>query len=196
MQPYKEMLKNLAFINISKDEFTIFEWKPPSSFKSFALDVNVIKQNPFSDIFFHINKGNLKIVYIRRNNLLYSIGATEIQYQILEALIEHVSKVFHEIYDIDIILSYENFDSNIFNSFKSEIDNIINTFDQLKLINKVNVECKICNKILPVYVKKSFIENAESHPVPLVYQHKGHAILIFIDVNYSVRGIELVNMTG
>ena len=43
---------------------------------------------------------------------------------------------------------------------------------------------------------ESFIENAESYPVPLVYNHKGHAILCFIDKNYDIRGVELVNVTG
>lgn len=193
---YKEMLNNLSFINISKDEFALFEWKPPNSFKSYVLDLNIIKQNPLSNIFFHIDKGNMKIVHIRKNNLIYSIGATEIQYQILEALIEQVSKIFYDIFDVDMILSYENFDTTIFNPFKKQIDEIINDFDTLKLINKINVECKVCNKILTVYVKKSFIQNADSYPVPLVYKHNGHAILIFIDQNFSVRGQELVNMTG
>ena len=54
----------------------------------------------------------------------------------------------------------------------------------------------VCNQVLPLVVKRSFILSADSYPVPLVYTHKGHAILCFIDKNFDVRGVELVNITG
>lgn len=197
MLNYKKILENLEFINISTDEFTIFEWKPSRSFKSFILDLNIVKENPISDIFFHMDKGNMKIVHIRKKNLIYSAGSNKnIQFQLLEALIEHVSKIFNEIYDIEVILSYGNFSTNIFNSFKNEVDKIISNFDKLNLLKVINVPCMVCNKVLLLIVKKSFIEEAESHPVPIVYIHEGHAILCFIDKNFDVRGVELVNITG
>ena len=89
--------ENLGFFNISTEEFTLFEWKPPRSYKSYILDLNILKQNPASDVFFHIDKGNLKIAHIRIDNLIYSAGANiEMQFQLLESLIEQVSKNFHE----------------------------------------------------------------------------------------------------
>jgi len=51
----------IQFINITGEDLVLFEWKPPGSFKSFILDMNIIKENKVSDIFFHINKGNLKL---------------------------------------------------------------------------------------------------------------------------------------
>ena len=64
--------------------------------------------------FFHINKGNLKIAYIRKDNLIYSAGSkNQMQYQMLEALIEQVIKDFNEMYAVDVILSYENFSTRI-----------------------------------------------------------------------------------
>jgi hypothetical protein len=191
------LLNNLEFINFSTDEFSIYEWKPTRSFKSFILDLNIVKQNPVNDIFFHISRGNLKIVHIRIDDIIYTVGSTnEIQYQLLEALIEHVSSEFHKVYDVKYILSYGNFDISIFRDFNKQIEAIIKNFDQLNLVRTISVECKVCDNIKQLMVKKSFIDNADSYPVSLVYTHKGHAILCFIDKNYDVRGVELVNITG
>ena len=101
MADYSRILQNLDFINISTDRFSIFEWKPPRSLKSYILDLNIVKKNPVRNIFFHIFKGNMKIVHIRMKNLIYTAGSNnEVQFQLLEALIEQVSVVFNEIYDI------------------------------------------------------------------------------------------------
>lgn len=197
MADYSRVLQNLEFINISTDQFTVFEWKPSGSYKSFILDLNIVKQNPVSNIFFHIFRGNMKIVHIRLKNIIYTAGSNnEVQFQLLEALIERVAEVFNEIYDIDSYIMYDNFSTTVLNPFKEEIDNIIKTFNEIKTVVELKVPCMVCNEILPVIVKRSFVDNAESYPVPLVYNHKGHAILCFIDKNYDIRGVELVNITG
>jgi len=197
MADYSQILQNLEFINISTDQYTIFEWKPPRSHKSFILDLNIVKKNPVSNIFFHIFKGNMKIVHIRLKNLIYTAGSNnEVQFQLLEALIERVSEIFNEIYDIGSYIKYDNFSTTILNPFKEEIDKIIDNFNSLNSVVDLKVPCMVCNSILTVIVKRSFIDNAESYPVPLVYNHKGHAILCFIDKNYDIRGVELVNITG
>jgi len=193
----KKLQENLEFFNISTDEFTIFEWKPPRSYKSYMLDLNILKQNPVNDIFFHMDKGNLKIVHIRKDKLIYSAGANiELQFQLLEAFIVHVSELFHDTYAVDTILSYGNFDSSVFSGFKTHIEDSITGFDSLNLVKEIKVQCKVCNSILPLSVRRKLIEESESHPVPIVYNHKGHALLCFIDKNFSVRGEELVNITG
>ena len=206
MTVYKKIGEFLEFINISRitgesrenngDNFTLFEWKPPSSYRRFDLDLNIVKENARSDIFFHKDKGNMKIVYIQKNNLLYTVGASpQIQFQLLEALLEHVDLKLNETFDIEVILSYGNFSPNIFNGFKEIISDIIKNFGDLDLVKRIQVECRVCKTVLPLFVKRSFIENAESYPVPIVYEHKGHAILCFIDKNYQHRGVELVNIT-
>ncbi|MFX1410058.1 MAG: hypothetical protein ACFFA6_06880 [Promethearchaeota archaeon] len=197
MPVYRKIGDYLEFINISTEKFTLFEWKPYRSFKRYDLDLNIIKQNPVNNIFFHLTKGNMKIVHIRRDNLIYTVGSrNEVQFQLLEALLDIVSLKFHDIYDVKVILSYGNFSTNIFNAFTNEIESIIDKFADLGLIKRINIECRVCNKILPLFVQKKFIENAESYPVPIVYVHEGHAILCFIDQNFDVRGVELVNITG
>ena len=197
MVDYSRILQNLEFINISTDKFSIFEWKPPRSFRSYILDLYIVKKNPTSNIFFHIFKGEMKIVHIRLKNLIYTAGSNnDVQFQLLEALIERVSVVFNEIYDIESYIKYDNFSTTMFSSFKEEIEKIINNFNSLNSVRDLKVPCMVCNTVLPVIVKRSFVENAESYPVPLVYNHKGHAILCFIDKNYDIRGVELVNVTG
>ncbi len=197
MTIYKKIGEFLEFVNISNKEFTLFEWKPPNSYRRFDLDLNIVKENVMSDIFFHRDKGNMKIVFIRKNNLLYTVGSSpQIQYQLLEALLEQVDMEFNEMYDIGVILSYGNSNSNIFNGFTEIIDNIIKNFGELDIVKRIHVECRVCKTVLPLFVKRSFIDNAESYPVPIVYMHKGHAILCFIDQNYQHRGVELVNITG
>ena len=188
----------ISFFNISRGDITLFEWKPPRSLKSYLLDLNIIKQNKIDDIFFHIDKGNLKIAYIRKKNLIYSAGteALEVQFQALEALIEHVIKEFNSIYDIDVILSYSDVTPTIFSPFKMNMIEILDNFSDFNLIQKVDVFCRVCDKTLPLFVKRSFIENAESYPAPIVYNHKGHSIICYIDKNFIVRGVELVNITG
>ncbi|MHA2008350.1 MAG: hypothetical protein ACXABO_04095 [Promethearchaeota archaeon] len=197
MPVYRNIGEFLEFVNISNDKMTLYEWKPPKSFRRFDLDLNIVKEEHVSDIFFHKDKGNMKLVYIRKNNLIYTVGASiKVQFQLLEALLEHISFKFHERYDLEVILSYSDFNPNIFNSFKDVVEDIIKNFADLNLVKRIQVECRVCKTVLPLFVKKSFIENAESHPVPIVYVHEGHAILCFIDRNFQHRGVELVNITG
>lgn len=197
MPVYKNIGEFLDFINVSNEKFTLFEWKPEKSFRRFDLDLNIVKENPIRDIFFHRDKGNMKLVYIRKHNLIYTVGASpKVQYQLLEALLEYVDLKFNEMYDVSVILSYGNFSSGIFNGFKEVMENIIKNFADLDLVKRIHVECRVCNIVLPLFVKKSFIENAESYPVPIVYSHQGHAILCFIDKNFQHRGVELVNISG
>ncbi len=187
----------IQFVNITGEDLVLFEWKPPGSFKSFILDMNIIKENKVSDIFFHINKGNLKIVHIRKHNLIYSVGASkEVQYQILEALLEEIDKQFNEMYDLDVILSFSNTNAAIFKAFKQEIEQIIENFHNLHLVKKVDVLCRVCKATLQMYIKKSIMENETSFPVPLVYIHKGHAIVTYIDQDFVVRGVELVHINS
>ena len=189
--------EHLNFIYISTEEEALFKWKPPQSFKSYLLDMNIVRENKMEDVFFHINKGNMKIAYIRKGELIYAIGSDEcVQFQILEAILEETYQQFNEMYDVKVILSYGNVSANTFVGFKSVLDPLIKDFLRSDAIKKVTVHCRVCDKMLPLYLKKSYIENADSYPVSIVYNHKGHAILCFIDKNYGVRGVELVSMTG
>jgi hypothetical protein len=98
--------------------------------------------------------------------------------------------------DVEVIMSYGDFNPAMFQGFKAILKNIILNFADLGLVKRIQVECRVCNAVLPLFVKVSMIENADSYPVPIVYVHEGHAILCFIDQNFHHRGVELVNITG
>ncbi len=84
MPVYRNIGEFLEFINISNDEVTLFEWKPEKSYRRFDLDLNIVKENPVGDIFFHKDKGNMKIVHIRKKSLIYTFGASiKVQFQLL-----------------------------------------------------------------------------------------------------------------
>ena len=188
----------LGFGGVTLASFMIFSYPYLRWFQA-AIFYGILKEREFFviNLNFKFFKGEIKIVHIRLKNLIYTVGSNnEVQFQLLEAFIEKVSETFNEIYDIESYIKYDNFSITMFSSFKEEIDTIIRDFNSYNLVMDLKVPCMVCNGILPVIVKRSFIENAESYPVPLVYTHKGHAILCFIDKNYDIRGVELVNVTG
>ena len=118
--------ERIDFINISYDELTLFEWKPPQSHKPTTLDLNVVRENTTKDIFFHLNKGRMKIVYIRMGILLYTIGSDQdVQFQLLEALIEKINEKFNEMYAVDVILSYGDVTPIVFKDFTTMVNEII-----------------------------------------------------------------------
>ncbi len=197
MSLYDNVDTNIQFINISSQDLTLLEWKPPRSFKSFVLDLNIVKAYATDNIFFHIDKGNMRIVHIRKGNIIYSIGSNNnVQFQLLEAILNKINEEFNEIYDINVIFSYGNVTPNMFKAFKPRIDNILLNIKELNLTIKVDVYCRVCEKLIPVLIKRRTIETAESFPVPIVYIHNGHALLLYIDAKYAVRGQELVDITG
>jgi len=192
------LVNDISFLNISHGDSTLYEYKSPNSYKNYSLDLKIIRKNRRDGIFFHIHRGNLKIVHLKQKNLFYSIGTEtlEIQFQTLESIIEIIIKTFLETFAVDTILSYGNVSASIFNSFKENVVKILANFSALDLIKKVDVICRVCEKTLPLFVRKSLIINAESYPVPLVYTHKGHSIVCYIDKQFNVRGVELVHITG
>jgi len=187
--------ERIDFINISYEELTLFEWKPPQSHIPTTLDLHVVRENTTKNVFFHLNKGRMKIVYIRMGILLYTIGSDEgVQFQLMEALIEKIDEMFNEMYAIDVILSYGDVTPIVFRDFSAKVDEILEKAEEL--IKTVDVFCRVCKKTLPLQVKKTLIKNATSYPVPVVYMHRGHAIVTYVDQNYVMRGVELVSING
>ena len=189
--------RDLKFVNISNDKISLVEWKAPGSFKSYILDMTTIRENKVNDVFFQINKGNMKILYVRKSNVIFVIGALNgIQYQILETLLECVIERFHDRNDILSKLSIKNITSDAFTSFKYDIEDIIEKFGDSDLVKTVDVQCKVCKKVFPLVIKKSFIEKSTNFPVHVACVHFGHAIIVYIDKNFKVRGTGPINFAG
>jgi len=193
---YKFLRSHLIYFNISREDHTIFEWKPIGSNRSYILELNYIWKNVIKDVFFHIERNNEKFVYIKKDNLIFTISsANKIQFQTLEAIIEQIVDNFKETYDIEVIFSFD-VSSNYFKSFRNNIEDLLINFYTLDVVKKVDVLCKVCGKLLPLVIKTRIIEESQNFPVPIVYRHDGHAIICFIDKNFVLRGVKPVVVTG
>ena len=193
----KSIQRDLKFINISNENVSLLEWKAPGSFKNYLLDMDVIKENKINDFPFHINKLGMKLVYIRKNGLIFITGAEDsVQYQLLEALLEHIIEKFFERDDLVSKIHLKNITSDAFKSFKYDIEDIVYKFVDLDLVKIVEVPCRICKKNFTLIVKKKIIENSTSFPVYVVAIHNGHPIVCYVDKDFRVRGTGHVNFTG
>ncbi|MHA1340331.1 MAG: hypothetical protein ACTSRZ_09025 [Promethearchaeota archaeon] len=192
-----DIIKSIEFLYISNimDEELYF-WSPKNFKKSrYILDIIAIKTlTKAEDIFYQMTKSSLKICGYLKNGIIFSIGAEEnIQFQLLEAVLEQISSVFFEFYG-DIIQTMSGSYSDTFNGLDKFILEIFQ--DIKKYITITRVFCKACKKILNIYIKNSLISTTKNYPVSLVYIHEGHGLLLYIDKNYTVRGAEIVDISG
>lgn len=152
---------------------------------------------PIKNIFYCLQKTDLKIVYTlkKEEEVVFSIGSDpEIQSQLLEAVLEYLIEKFFSTFDKSILMSCYGDVCNIFDSFIETVDDVFKNYEALNIIQTTLVACKGCRKTIPIIVKKSLVENSERSTTPLVYSHSGHALLIYIDKQFKVRGNELVDL--
>ncbi len=186
----------IYFIHFGTKEYIYFSWKSKIRPKAFIFDYAIARDTTISDIFFHLNKGDIKIAYIKKNDLVFIIGADRsVQFQILEALLENLSEKFNEIYGDVLKEIFEIGTEDFFKDFITKIEQSIKTIPS-QIGKIINTHCRVCNKYVNIYVKNSLIEDAEDYPVTLVYNHGGHSLLLYIDADFKVRGAEIVAITG
>ncbi|MBD3350861.1 MAG: hypothetical protein GF364_05180 [Candidatus Lokiarchaeota archaeon] len=190
-------LSKIKFLHIAKiDGEDLYDWtqdnKPISAYKLDILAVKSIVKA--SDIYYQINRRDLKICFIMKEEILFIIGADEkIQFQLLEAIVDDICDQFFEYYG-DMVMKFSGGLSDAFNGFS---DNIINIIQKIKKkVTYVRAYCKVCKGHLEICVKNSFVDDASDYPVSMVYIHEGHGLLIYIDASYRVRGAEIVKTTG
>ncbi len=202
---YQHQLKNLQnkifFINISKKQNELVSWKSKYSNKSFIFDMIGLKKNKSMkkrDVFFHFNKEDLKIIYIKTlKNIIFSIGAdVSVQYQVIEAILGHLIERFQLKYEKNLISDFESGSSHLFKDFNEEIEETLSNFDNLKLIKFIQLYCKFCKKSHMLAVKKSLIETSKKPVISFVYYHDGITLLVYLDRQFEIRGVELVNLSG
>lgn len=195
-----KLIDDVYFVNIGSadrdDNF--FKWKNIDYYKSTVLELKLIRSAPIKDIFYCITKPDVKIVYYIHNetHTVFSIGSKpEIPSHLLEALIEFFIKEFFDMYDTSLLNSCYGNSCDIFSHFTKVIQSTLKDFYNLDLIKTALVICKACNKTIPVVIKKSDIEKSPKSNIPIVYIHAGHALLIYMDKNYKIRGSELVSIS-
>ncbi|MBD3254466.1 MAG: hypothetical protein GF383_05200 [Candidatus Lokiarchaeota archaeon] len=192
-----DLTKEIVFFNIGKFQSndSFFTWTSNSNHKTNLFDIRMTRNPPAENIFYCITKADLKIVYFRKKDLVYSIAAKPaVQSQLMEAIMEHFIKEFDLMYDDSLLVSCygDDFGCNIFDGFANIIYETLQNYEDLDIIKKTLVYCKTCNKTLTIIIKKSVVESSTKPTAPIVYIHSGHALLVYVDKQYKVRGNELV----
>ena len=191
------LFHSVDYINISDERHTLFEWTKDWSSHHYIFDLNRIRKNEVKNVYFHIEKSDTKIAYIKKE-LIYVVSANKsLQYQILEAILDQIDSKFHETFDLSVIKSYGSVSTSAFKHFKHVIEtDILTNFHKHELLKDLLVYCKTCKKSFHLFIKKNEIETQKTFPVPIVYSHEGHAIICFIDKNFALRGTKFVRITG
>lgn len=137
----------------------------------------------------------MRTVFIKDSKLVFNITADEsLQYQLLEAILEQIILDFHNNYGnlcCEIIAGTEN----MFQGYEKRIPSIIEKANT-EAVKWVKCECRICKTDYLVCIKKSLVEKASNFPVSIVFYHRGHGTVIYLDANFKVRGVEIVEITG
>jgi hypothetical protein len=197
--PNLNLPENVFFFHIGahRDTDTYFYWTSENYHKNPYFQIKLIRNAPQKNIFYTLPNPDLTIVYIVHNNTIFSIGANpEIQSQLLEAMLEHLIERFFDIYDESLLSTCFGETSNIFSGFKEEFIKALRNFHSLDLIETALVNCKACGKTFKIVIKKSLVEKNESeNTIPLVYIHSGHALMVYIDHQYNIRGNHLVSVS-
>jgi hypothetical protein len=201
--PYNALRDQILFVNIGKEAESFFDWKNPNAKLTFnQLDVaNARRYEGDLSYYIHLKKQDYKLVFRNMSpplsgetNLIFIVGATpECQYQAMEAFLEYLAKQWFDIYDTTYMQA-SSF-GEIFNGFEIVVDDAFIDVpkDYLMLVQS---HCKACGKNYEIYVRKSLIENAESFPAALVFEHADHALLLYIDEQYNTRGESSVDISG
>lgn len=87
-----------------------------------------------------------------------------------------------------------NSSSRTIDSNSIELPYKIESNHTLKKSIKIHQKCPICNEKLNISIDPSYISNIEHFPFAhvLIHGEPLHAIMLYIDSNFSVRGFECV----
>lgn len=194
------LLNQIFFFNIGRfaSTDTFFNWTNKSYHKTSIFDVRMTRNPSIKNIFYCLQKTDLKIVYTlkKEDEVVFSIGSDpEVQSQLLEAILEYLIEKFFSTFDKSLFMTCYGEKCNIFDGFNSIVEETFKNYENLDIIETALVTCKGCKKTIPVIMKKSLIESSEKSATPLVYSHSGHALLIYIDKHFKVRGNEIVDVS-
>jgi hypothetical protein len=175
----------------------LYSWNKTSSARSrFTLDILKAKDLAQKEnIFYHIERQDRKICFMLFQNFIYIIGSEiHTQFQLLEAIIEEASQDFAEFYKNKIKQRDTSYlDEN--RDFDKRFEHIIGDLNHI--VSLVLAHCDACGETIKIIAKNSILNKPDQYiPVPLVFTHKGHSLLIYLDKNFSVRGTEIVDVSS
>ncbi len=192
------LLNQILYLNIGpyKQEDSYFHWQSKKYEKSSFFDLKLTRNAPESGIFYCHTRVDSKLVYYVAKDTVFSINMElEVQSQLMEAILEYIANKFFENYDESLLMTCSGDMSQIFNGFEPVVEEVFRNYDKLDLIKTALVTCNGCKKNISIVVKKSLIEQSTKPTAPLVYVHSGHALLIYLDKQFKVRGAELVSIS-
>ncbi|MHA1733277.1 MAG: hypothetical protein ACTSU5_15120 [Promethearchaeota archaeon] len=192
--------EKIFFINVGRGTDTFFHWNSNvNSSKTYKLEVMPARahfssvQDPEVPYFVHWSRSDMKIA-AWKNKAVFVVGASvEIQFQVIEAIIEYITELFLAMYDF-AIESYVTGGEAIFHGFGEFLEKALDVIPEH--VELLRAPCKACGVNVPVYVKKRLVNEAPSHPVALVFEHASHALLIYIDKEFKVRSTTVVDISG
>ncbi|HMF32552.1 MAG TPA: hypothetical protein VKK79_14105 [Candidatus Lokiarchaeia archaeon] len=198
-----ELREQIYYVNIGRGVETLFNWRNPNASSTFnQIDVIGARNYPKNVAHYvHLKKPDYKIVFRKlkftdgaQEPVIFIVsGGSECQYQVLEAFIEYLMGKWQEVYGDTIVGA--SYSGELFDGFDVAVDGAFDDVPQTHL-SKVRAHCRICDKDYEIYVRKSLVDNAPSSPVALVFEHEDHALLLYIDKQFVVRGENVVEITG
>ncbi|MBD3211587.1 MAG: hypothetical protein GF311_03185 [Candidatus Lokiarchaeota archaeon] len=193
------LVKNIYFFNIGGygNDDNYFQWTSKFYNKNPHFQIKITRNPPHKDIFYTINNPDITIVYYAKDDTVFTIaGHPNLQSQLLEAMLEYLVSEFYDMYDSSLLTTCYGDTCDVFDGFSMVVLDLLNNFDEKNLIKITRVNCKGCDKkTQEIIIKKSLIQNSNSSTTPLVFIHSGHALLIYIDNDFKVRGSQLVDVS-
>lgn len=196
-----KLQEKIHFIDVGRGSDTFFHWNSNKLSSSvYHLEILPARAH-FSEItrqdvqyFVHYTKSDMKVAAWMKNSVVFVVGAApDLQFQVIEAMIEYITDLFLAMYDF-AIESYVTGGEAIFLGFHEFLQKALEVIpDQVKL---VRAPCKACGTNIPIYVKKRLVEDSEVFPIALVFEHASHALLIYLDRNFAVRSTKVVDISG
>ena len=190
-------IDKIRAIYIFKDKDRIFQWNPKGIRSTiFPIELMPAKENVIENEFYQTSIKDMRAISFKKG-LYTAIISSEIaiQFQFSEAFIEALLDKFISTYSIIFSNQFIVSDNSLYAGFIAQIEP---TFHYIRdeRIKFVRGECRICKTEHYVCVKKDLIEKTNDYPVALVHIHRGHGMLLYIDANFRVRGVERVSING
>jgi len=190
----KNVLGLINFIDIGAEpNLDLIRWAQNSN-SVFRLDI-LAARAAASSFYQKMEKNRSRMVYIKQNSLVFVISADEnVQYQLLEAILEEIVKDFNDTYGLMCGETISGC-TTMYDGYMPRIPELCVKAEKTAVF-WVKANCRGCKADYEICLKKSFIQNAKNFPVSIVFFHRGHGIVLYIDANSKVRGAELVDITG
>ena len=187
------LLEQIQFLNVGgyKQEDTYFQWKSKSYYSPNIFDIRMARNAPKEKMFYCYNKEDQKLVYYLEKDIVFIIGADPIvQSQLIDALLEHLIIHFFVLYEVQLEKIQHGEISHFFTDYNILVHDVFENYNRLDLFRTAYVNCKGCQKNFNLIIKKSI--KFDKPTATLVYIHNGHALLVYIDKQYAIRGSEII----